>query len=170
MERIAKFEKVSPDQFCADFAACISPVPEAVAVRFLEELKMPCRATAGSAGYDLFAPFDFTLEAGHSLRIPTGLRCRMAEGWVMLILPKSGLGFKYRLQLDNTAGVVDADYYHADNQGHIQIQLTNDSRTGQTLTAAAGKAFAQAVFVPFGITEDDDAKGLRTGGFGSTNV
>ncbi len=170
MERVARFEKVSPEQFSADFCACVAAVPQSVTDRLLVTLSLPRRATAGSAGYDIFSPFDFTLEPGRSLRIPTGLRCSMAEGWVMLIMPKSGLGFKYRLQLDNTTGVVDQDYYSAENEGHIQIQITNDSKNSQTLNVAEGKAFAQAVFVPFGITEDDDAQGIRTGGFGSTKL
>ena len=88
----------------------------------------------------------------------------------MMIFPKSGLGFKFRVQLDNTVGIVDQDYYGADNEGHILVQITNDSRSGRTLEIAAGKAFAQAVFVPYGITEDDEAGGVRTGGFGSTNA
>ncbi len=149
MERIAEFEKVTGIDF---------------------EPELPVRATAGSAGYDIKTPVDIKLAPGESVRIATGLRCRIAEGWVLFIMPKSGLGFKYRLQLDNTVGVIDSDYYFADNQGHIQVQITNDSRSGKTLEIPAGKAFAQGVFLPFGITESDAAEGERHGGFGSTDA
>ncbi len=161
MERIARFERVSREQLAAD-SCHMQGQPLAV--------ELPVRATAGSAGYDIKTPWDIRLNPGESLRVPTGLRCRIAPGWVLILLPKSGLGFKYRLQLDNTAGVIDEDYYGAENEGHIQIQITNDSRSGRVLEIPAGKAFAQGVFLPYGITEDDEAEGLRTGGFGSTNA
>ena len=161
MQRIARFEKVSEAQMKADSAHMVGePLP----------VELPVRATSGSAGYDIKTPWAVQLEPGESLRIPTGLRCRIAPGWVLLLMPKSGLGFKYRLQLDNTVGVIDGDYYGADNEGHIQIQITNDSRSGRTLEIPAGKAFAQGIFVPYGITEDDEADAVRTGGFGSTNA
>ena len=161
MERIAKFERVSEARLTEDSAHLKeAPLP----------IELPVRATAGSAGYDFKTPWDIHLQPGESVRIPTGLRCRIAPGWVLLIAPKSGLGFKYRLQLDNTLGVIDEDYYGADNEGHIQIQITNDSRSGKILEIPAGKAFAQGLFVPYGITEDDEAEGKRTGGFGSTNA
>ncbi len=160
MDRIAKFYKVSEEQFNKD-----SAVPGAY-----ERVALPVRSTAGSAGYDLITPVDIRLAAGETALIPTGLRCRIAGGWVLLVMPRSGLGFRYRLQLDNTVGVIDADYFGADNEGHIMVKITNDSREGKTLELPAGKAFAQCIFVPFGITEDDCAGGVRTGGFGSTGA
>ncbi len=157
--KIAKFEFVSRERFLQD----CRDIPQTPS-----ELKLPVRATVGSAGYDMLTPFDIVLAPGESMRVPTGLRCRMEKGWVMLIVPRSGLGFRYRMQLDNTVGVVDEDYYGADNEGHIIVQITNDSRGGKKLEISAGKAFAQAVFLPYGITEDDDASAKRTGGLGST--
>ena len=129
---------------------------------------MPRRATAGSAGYDLRTPFALSLAPGQSAKIPTGLRVRIAEGWMLALYPRSGLGFKYRLQLDNTVGIIDSDYYFADNEGHIFVKITNDSRTGKTVELSAGDAFAQGIFTEYGVTEDDDATAARTGGFGST--
>ena len=161
MERIAKFERVSEAQLKKD-STHMEGVPLPV--------ELPVRATTGSAGYDIKTPWAIRLEPGESLRIPTGLRCRIAPGWVLLIVPKSGLGFRFRLQLDNTVGVIDEDYYGAENEGHIQIQITNDSRSGKVLEIPAGKAFAQGIFLPYGITEDDDTDGKRIGGFGSTNA
>ena len=83
---------------------------------------------------------------------------------------RSSFGRRYGVRLSNTVGVIDEDYYGADNEGHIKIQITNDSRSGRTLEIPAGKAFAQGLFVPYGITEDDEADAVRTGGFGSTNA
>ena len=163
MIKMAEFQKVSFAQFSAD-------LPQGCRAASYENVKIPKRATAGSAGYDIISPVDFCLEPGQSIRIPTGLRCRMEPGWMLLIMPKSGLGTRFRLQLDNTVGLVDSDYYNANNEGHIMVSLTNDSKTGKALSLSAGKAFVQAVFVPYGITLDDEAEGEREGGFGSTGV
>ena len=84
-------------------------------------------------------------------------------------MPKSGQGFKYRLQLDNTIGNIDSDYYYSTkNEGHIMAKITNDGHEGKTVTIDTGDGFMQGVFTVFGITEDDDADGVRNGGFGST--
>ena len=162
MERVARFEKVSAAQFEADWAGAFPGEPNPYA-----DLALPRRATAGSAGYDFYSPIDFRLAPGEELRLPTGVRALIRPGWVLMLFPRSGLGFKYRLQLNNTVGVVDADYAGADNEGHIFIKLTNAG--GRTVSVARGEAFAQGIFLPFGITEDDAADGRRTGGFGSTN-
>lgn len=161
MRRIAKFEKVSFTQFQS---GCNRPDSESV----YESIKLPRRATTGSAGYDFFAPFDIVLEAGQTAKIPTGIRVRIDEGWLLSLYPRSGLGFKFRLQLDNTVGIIDSDYYNSDNEGHIFAKITNDSREGKTVTIPAGTAFMQGIFTEYGITEDDDADGVRNGGFGST--
>ena len=136
--------------------------------KLYEDLKLPKRATTGSAGYDFFAPDTITLGPGESIKMPTGIRVQMEEGWVLKVYPRSGLGFKYRLQLNNTVGIIDSDYFYSDNEGHIFIKITNDSREGKTLHVDKGNGFAQGIFVEFGITVDDDAAALRNGGMGST--
>ena len=133
-----------------------------------ETITLPKRATSGSAGYDICTPVDIKLEPGESLKIPTGIRAAMREDYCLFIMPRSGLGSKYRFQLNNTVGVIDSDYYYSDNEGHIFVPMINDSREGKTVELKAGSAFAQAIFCRFGITEDDDATGSRNGGFGST--
>ena len=160
MERIARFELVSEEQYEKDTDA-----PGTYG-----NIALPVRATSGSAGYDIISPKSFILRPGESTKIATGLRVKIDEGWVLFILPKSGLGTKYRFQLDNTCGVIDSDYYNAENEGHIIINMTNDSKTEKILEVLQGKAFAQAIFLPYGITEDDEATGQRKGGFGSTGV
>lgn len=160
MNRIAQFFPVSTAQLAKDWNFS-APMPESI--------RLPQRATAGSAGYDFYAPAGFELKPGETVLMPTGVRARMDEGWVLMLFPRSGLGFKYRLQLNNTVGVIDSDYFDAKNEGHIMLKLTNDSNEEKTLTVAAGDAVAQGVFLPYGITVDDGATGQREGGFGSTD-
>ena len=161
MKRIAKFEKVSLEQFVDGYGR-----PDAESV--YNEIKLPRRATAGSAGYDFYAPYDVKLAPGETAKIPTGIRALIEPGWVLKLYPRSGLGFKYRLQLNNTVGIIDSDYSQSDNEGHIFIKITNDSNEGKTLEIPAGTGFAQGIFVEYGITVEDDADGVRNGGFGST--
>lgn len=168
MQKIAKFEKVSPEQFRKDWMEQFPEDSREKTDRIYESIRLPQRATSGSAGYDFFAPETFSLKPGEGTKIPTGIRVRMEEGWVLKMYPRSGLGFKYRLQLDNTVGIIDSDYYDSDNEGHIQIKLTNDSRTGKSMEVSAGTGFAQGIFVEYGITVDDEAVEKRNGGFGST--
>ena len=168
MQIAGKFEKVSFGQFCKDWLETFGGNEDS-AREIYHRIRLPLRATAGSAGYDFFSPLNFTLAPGESIKIPTGIRVRMGEGWVLTCYPRSGLGFKYRLQLNNTVGVIDSDYYGSSNEGHIFAKLTNDSREGKTLELAAGTGFMQAIFLPFGVTEDDEAAAVRDGGFGSTS-
>lgn len=168
MKRIAQFLRVSKENFVSAVREDFPGYTEAEIRQMYEEIKLPQRATKGSAGYDFFSPFDFRLAPGETIKIPTGIRARMDEGWVLHIYPRSGLGFKYRLQLNNTVGIIDSDYFHSDNEGHIFIKLTNDSNEGKTLEVTKGSGFAQGIFLEYGITTDDEAEGVRNGGFGST--
>jgi dUTP pyrophosphatase len=156
MKRIAQFFKVSSAEFTKDGT-----------LEQYSDIALPKRATSGSAGYDFFAPFDISLSPNETIKIPTGIRVKIDDGWVLKIYPRSSLGFKYRLTLNNTVGIIDSDYYYADNEGHIFIKMTNCGNA--PLTVEGGKAFAQGVFTAYGITVDDDANGTRTGGFGSTD-
>ena len=172
MKRIAKFHKVSFEQFAKDwkdtFDNSFEEVSKEEIKNIYDSLKLPKRATKGSAGYDFFAPFTFKLTPGETIKIPTGIRAEMQEDWVLQIYPRSGLGFKYRLQMNNTVGIIDSDYFFSDNEGHIFMKITNDSNEGKTVEIPAGTGFAQGIFMQYGITEDDDAEGIRNGGFGST--
>ena len=82
--------------------------------------------------------------------------------------PRSGLGFKYRLQLNNTVGIIDSDYYDSDNEGHIFAKITNDTKEGKTVRIETGSGFMQGIFMEYGITFDDHVTESRNGGFGST--
>lgn len=169
MQKIAKFEKVSKEQFIPAFMETFGKTEEE-ALKAYDNLKLPVRATVGSAGYDIFTPADFTLQPGETVKIPTGIRVQIENGWFLGIFPRSGLGFKYRLQLDNTVGIIDSDYYFSKNEGHIFVKITNDGKGDKVLSLEAGAGFSQGIFLPFGITVDDDCEGIRDGGFGSTGA
>ena len=142
MKRIAKFHKVSWEQFRKDWVDTFGEQPEEKIREIYEGIKLPKRAT--------------------------GVRVEMAEDWVLCLYPRSGLGFKYRLQLNNTVGIIDSDYFYSDNEGHMFMKLTNDSKEGKTLEVGQSEGMVQGIFMQYGITEDDDADGVRNGGFGST--
>lgn len=169
MERVAKFHKVSREQFEKDWSAAFPEVTAAEMRQIYAALRLPQRATKGSAGYDFFAPAAFTLNPKETLKIPTGIRAEIQEGWVLQLFPRSSLGFTYRLQFNNTVGIIDSDYYESDNEGHIFIKMMNASTEGKIVQLHAGDGFAQGIFLPFGICEDDAVQERRNGGFGSTN-
>lgn len=168
MKRIAKFHKVSEQRFAEDWKDTFGEISDQEIQEIYEKIRMPRRATAGSAGYDFFAPVEFTLKPGEIIKIPTGIRAEMDQEWVMKCYPRSGLGFKYRLQLNNTVGIIDSDYFYSDNEGHIFVKLTNDTKEGKTVVIPADTGFMQAIFVEYGITVDDDVTDIRNGGLGST--
>ena len=136
--------------------------------QIFDSIELPKRATRGSAGYDFYSPVDFELKPGETIKIPTGIRVYMEESWVLNLFPRSGLGFKFRLQMNNTVGIIDSDYFYSDNEGHIFVKLTNDSNEGKIVRVEAGTGIVQGIFMEYGVTIDDDAKEVRNGGFGST--
>ena len=166
MKRIARFEKVSFEQYKKDYLDTFGNLDNIEEI--YNSIKLPKRATKGSAGYDYYAPFDFSLNPGETIKIPTGIRCYMEEGWVLKNYPRSGLGFKFRLQLNNTVGIIDSDYYYSSNEGHIMSKITNDSNENKVISVKKGEGFSQGIFIEYGITFDDDVSDVRDGGFGST--
>ena len=156
MNKIAQFYKVSYSQY-AEYGD----------KEQYDQIILPKRSTVGSAGYDFFMPYDLQIKSGETVTVATGIRAKIENGWVLNIYPRSSLGFKYRLTLNNTVGIIDSDYYNADNEGHIFIRFTNCG--DKDVVLEKGKAFVQGVFLQFGITVDDNATENRTGGIGSTD-
>lgn len=168
MKKVAQFFKISKEQFVRDWLDTFSDNTEETALEVYEKIKLPRRATRGSAGYDFYSPVTFTLKPGKTIKVPTGIRVRMEEGWVLKCYPRSGLGFSFRLQLNNTVGIIDSDYYYSDNEGHIFSKITNDTNEDKVLTIEEGTGFMQGIFVEYGITVDDNTMEERNGGLGST--
>lgn len=172
MHKVAQFEKVIWRQFQKDYVDTFgrdTTINMEDLKDIYNKIKLPTRATTGSTGYDFKSPVSFRLAPGASIKIPTGIRAKIDDGWVLMIYPRSGLGFKYRVQLDNTVGIIDSDFYYSDNEGHIFCKITNDSKKHKTVTINSGDGFAQGVFMPFGVTYDDNVTKVRNGGFGSTD-
>ena len=161
--------KVSFEQYREAYLDTYGEISDQEIRKVYEGIKLPRRATSGSAGYDFFAPFSLKLEPGETLKVPTGIRSKMENDWVLKLYPRSGLGFKYRLQLNNTVGIIDSDYFYSDNEGHIFAKITNDSNEGKIVEIPEGTGFMQGIFLEYGITIDDDVTDVRNGGFGSTS-
>ncbi|MBR2577377.1 MAG: dUTP diphosphatase [Erysipelotrichaceae bacterium] len=159
---IARFEKVSRKQFDEDLKAILD-----MEGTFYDEIILPKRATAGSAGYDFSCPVDITIRPGEMVKVPSGIRCFIEEGYVLNIYPRSSLGFKYQLTLANTTGIIDADYYNALNEGHIIVALVN--RGNRDIVIRKGDRFVQGIFLRFYTAEEEEVTGIRKGGFGSSN-
>lgn len=169
MNKIAKFEKVSYEQFEKDYKTTINEYENIEKIQEMyDKIEIPTRATKMSAGYDFKIPFSIYLHKNESIVIPTGIRCKMEDGWVLKLYPRSGLGFKYGMQLINTVGIIDGDYYNSDNEGHIMVKVYHKF-DDYTIKLKQRQGFIQGLFVPFGITEDDNVEQERNGGFGSTD-
>lgn len=156
---IARFVHVSPEQYTRDQGNAASSLP-------LDAIPLPRRATTGSAGYDLVCPTEVLLQPGESATIATGLRCLMDAGWVLLLFPRSSLGFRHQMCLSNTVGVIDSDYSLAANEGHILVKVHNGG--DHALCIHAGERFCQGIFLPYGLAEEAEVSAARDGGIGST--
>lgn len=189
--RVARFEKVSFEEFLAAYTPIwietqriIKNIPNGESFGYSEDelkkqaleiwegIELPKRSTKGSAGYDFFFPYGHTeIPAGASLMIPTGIKAYIEPNWVLFEVPRSSLGMNYRIQFDNTIGIIDSDYYNnSKNEGHIFVKITNDSRDGLTCVFETQCKYCQGIFVPFGITYDDDVDTVREGELGSTGA
>lgn len=161
-----KFEKISYEQFRKDFGKILGDRSEESYKEMYDQIKLPKRGTCGSAGYDFSSPVSTCLNEEHSTTlIPTGIRAKMPQDIVLMIYPRSGLGFKTGMRLANSTGVIDSDYYYSDNEGHIMIKLV---RGFSDLNIEAGDRITQGIFTPYFITDDDKTTESRNGGFGST--
>ena len=132
-----------------------------------EGVKEPRRATDGSLGYDFFAPEDIILHKDVYREINTGVyltdddKLESGKDFGMLIIPRSGLGFKHGVRLRNTVGLIDSDY-----RGEIRALLTTDKQ----VTIKKGEAFMQGIIIPkTTLVNEIKPTEKRKGGFGSTD-
>lgn len=170
MKRVGKFEKVSYEQFYHDIKEEFNGKwTDGEIEKMYKELELPRRANKGDSGYDFFAPFTFDLAPNKVIRIPTGIRVFIDDGWFLGCVPRSGLGFKYSATLYNTIGVIDSRYVLSDNEGHITCKICCRNTEGKTLYVEKGQGYMQGIFLPFGITVDDQTTGTRNGGFGHSD-
>ena len=177
------FKKISREQWTKDMLELYGikePTKEQLSEinDLYDGIKLPSRATSHSAGYDFFVSGDAIVCMEQSGIIPTGVRwvCDQDEdkNKVLQIYPRSGIGFKTGVRLMNTVGIIDADYYNADNEGHIMIKLYNpmnlhSNPTGH-LKIKDGEAIVQGVITQYYVCDNEEnIETKRTGGMGSTN-
>ena len=133
----------------------------------IDDVKLPERATANSAGYDFFAPEDITLPAKTLTRVMTGIKCELRPYMVLILANRSSNPSKKGLYLANGVGIVDADYYNnPDNEGEIGFEFYNNSE--EDVVISKNEKIGQGIITTYVRVEDDKATGSRTGGFGST--
>ncbi|KAA6210126.1 dUTP diphosphatase [Avibacterium paragallinarum] len=131
------------------------------------DFPLPSYATEGSAGLDLRAMIDESIElqAGETKLIPTGLSIYIADpNLAAMILPRSGLGHKHGIVLGNLVGLIDSDY-----QGPLMVSMWN--RSDQPFKVEVGDRVAQLIFVPvvqaeFNVVTDFAQTERGEGGFG----
>lgn len=170
MNKIADFEKISYVQFQSDYINIFGQgktINMDSVRKIYDNIKIPERKTKYSAGHDISIPYEITLSSNDKMLIPTGIRCKIDENYVMLIVPRSSMGIKHGLRLSNTIAVIDADYYSAENEGHIMISVINDSN--KPIKFKSGDCICQAIFVPYGVADQEEVTTERAGGIGSTS-
>lgn len=176
--RVGNFEKVSLEQFKIGvyrykdnllYEYLLSTLSDKDIEKYYNELQLPDRSTTGSAGYDFHFPFgNFVLGPGESITIPTGIKVNINGNYFLGIFPKSGLSFDFKVRLDDTVAVIDADYTDAPNEGHIYLKLTNENKY-KTCTLKQNMKIVQGIFIPFALTDDDNVTVKRTGGMGHSD-
>lgn len=165
------FDKVSYEQFKSDWLNTFLDYDESDDEEIREiydAIELPKRSTSGSAGYDFVCPIHLCFKPGQSIMIPTGIKCNMLPGSVLLMFARSGLASKYRLVPKTSVSVIDQDYIEADNEGHIFMPMVNDG--DKRVVIEQGKAFCQGVIVRYDVTDYDVSSNSRIGGFGSSGV
>lgn len=169
-KNIAKFEKVSYSEFERAINDCFPDVFTVKEINDMyEKIELPKRATDGSAGYDFYSPVTFQLTVeDNSITFPTGIKCRIDDGWVLMLFPRSSVGFKYGARLANTVGIIDSDFYNnALNEGDIQAKICGVQKP---MIVNSGERIMQGIFVPYGVAENDNTTEKRNGGTGSTGA
>ena len=136
-----------------------------------KDIHMPVRKTKNSAGYDVEAASDIVIEPYKNgmkpTLIPTGLKAYCQDDEYYILVNRSS-GPKKGLVMANSIGIIDADYYgNESNDGHFYFQYWNFG--DKPLEIKKGDVIGQVIFQKYLTVDDDNATGMRTSGFGSTN-
>ena len=136
-----------------------------------KDIHLPVRKTKNSAGYDVEADSDIVIEPYKNgmkpTLIPTGLKAYCQDDEYYILVNRSS-GPKKGLVMANSIGIIDADYYgNESNDGHFYFQYWNFG--DKPLEIKKGDVIGQVIFQKYLTVDDDNATGMRTGGFGSTN-
>lgn len=77
---------------------------------FHENFRMPTKGTQGAGAYDIYMPEAGSASDHSPTRVSLGFAAEVPEGYVAMIFPRSGVGAKHGLELNNTCGIIDSDY------------------------------------------------------------
>ncbi len=130
-------------------------------------VSLPSYQTAGSAGFDLAASQEVTIQPGEVALIPTGLVIEVPEGHFLGIFARSSTPLKRGLLVANGVGVVDPDYSGPSDQ--VLIEVLNF--TSRPVTVKKGDRIAQGIIIPAVRVEWQEVeriKDVSRGGFGAT--
>ena len=156
-----RFEKVSFQEAAEATYKAVGWVNEGNLKCALENLSLPQRATAKSAGYDFYCPYDVVIKKGQSKAIPLLIKVvGMPRNVALFIFNRSGLSLRKGLRLDNSVGVIDGDYDQC-----IWFQATAET---EDVIITQGDRICQGIFLNYLTGEEDRATAKRDGGFGST--
>ncbi|MHC5252949.1 dCTP deaminase/dUTPase family protein [Listeria kieliensis] len=135
-----------------------------------EEIHLPERSDAGSAGYDFYSNEDATLYPGGTHTFFTDVKSYMLKDEVLMMHVRSSMGIKRGLNLSNNTGIIDASYYeNKANDGNIGIALRNIG--SEPVTIQKGERIAQGIFTKYLVADEDEVVSeTRDGGFGSTGL
>ena len=174
---IMHFEKITREQWVKDMVNLYhleSPTEENFREinKLYDGIKLPKRATKYSAGYDFYVSGNASIPSKGSYIIPTGIRwvCDKEEdkNKVLQIYPRSGIGFRTGVRLMNTVGIIDADYWEGNNEGHIMVKIYNPMNA--SFEVKDGDAIVQGVITEYHTCDDEEEiVEKRTGGMGSTD-
>ena len=137
-----------------------------------KKINLPIRKTKYSAGYDVEAAEDTVIPSFKKGMAPTliktGIKAYMQDDEMLVLYNRSSNPKKKGLILANSVGIIDKDYYeNEDNDGHIMFAFYNVKE--EDVTIKKGECIGQAIFQKYLLTDDDNAEGIREGGFGSTS-
>lgn len=128
---------------------------------------LPKRATQHSIAYDFYSPEDFVVEPHSKYMLWTGVKAQFLDDEALLLNVRSSMG-KKNIMLSNTQAWIESDYYNnKDNEGEIGLLFYNYG--DEKWEVKKGDRIAQGMFIKYLTTDDDNAEGIRNGGFGSTN-
>src|SRR3990172_1504353 len=112
--------------------------------RLRPDVTRPAYQTAESAGFDLAASEDVTIEPGEVALVPTGLVIEVPHGHFLGVFARSSTPLKRGLMVANGVGVVDPDYSGPDDE--VKIEVVNF--TEQPVHVKRGDRIAQGLFIP----------------------
>ncbi|MFV1990149.1 MAG: dUTP diphosphatase [Acidimicrobiales bacterium] len=133
-------------------------------------LELPRYAKPGDAGMDLRASGDFEIPpSGGRAVIPTGIAIALPEGYLAIVVPRSGLAMRHGISLVNTPGIIDSGY-----RGELQVIVINTDPV-KPFFVKHGDRIAQMVVqrcegVEIELADDLDVSVRGSGGFGSSGL